>query len=461
MRVKNWGRLVDFCSNRLGYVIAGKQEEIIKSPAQVKVVRAARRTGKSFSAAFITYALLVYSQITGRQLNILFAGPRAIDVRHIHEHLHNMLDRCPIQGMEITHDNYLSPSVNKKKMIFENGTKISTASLDDINMEDVRGAAHDLCVCDEYGAVEYKELFMDATSQSLKDADRLNQLLIIGSPDLGMGDIFDDLFDTGQKDNPNIRSWHLDESDCPNIEKESAEIMNSLLTNDGRLREVEGLQVPIGGKLFPEFEYKEQVILQRYNPELPYFIGVDFGRNKPIVEFIQPDGINFRVFHEISCKDILVENLVKEIELAVDDVCHNNQPTIIGCDKAGKAKSDLVSWTAFSVLKKAFLMTTCTFNRQLVSKDNQTALYRKLTMQNRIFIDPSCKELATAFVKATPNTKGTIVKPGWKKTIEGYDDPLDAFMYGLINHTPGLIISVEETKTSPDWALQMRYALDR
>ncbi|KKL93981.1 hypothetical protein LCGC14_1869290, partial [marine sediment metagenome] len=118
------------------------------------------------------------------------------------------------------------------------------------------------------------------------------------------------------------------------------------------------------------------------------------------------------------------------------------------------------SWTAFSVLKKAFPQATFTTHQQLVSKDNQTNLYRKLTMQNRIYIDPSCKKLATAFVKATPNIKGSIVKPGWKK-VEGIDDPLDALMYGLINHDPGLIISVEKKTHDPNWGSKMRMAMDR
>ena len=459
MKLNNWGKLVDFSTSRLGYTINGKQEEIIKSQASVKVVLAARRTGKSFAAALMTYSLLCYSSSTGLPVNIIFAGPRAIDVRHIHNHLHNMLDRCPVQGMKITYDNYSSPSVNKKKMIFENGSKISTASLDDVNMEDIRGDSYDLLICDEYGAVDYKIEFMQAASQSLKDKDSLNQLLIIGSPDLGMGDVFDELMEMGEKDNEKIQSWHLNEADCPFIDRESAEVMNSLLDEYGRLREVDGLQVPPGGRLFPEFLFNTQVLPQIYNPTLPYFIGVDFGRNKPVVEFTQPDGQAFRVFHEISCKDILVENLVKEIKLAVEVVCKGNQPTIVGCDKAGKAKSDLVSWTAFSVLKAAFPQATFTTSYQLVSKDNQTHLYRKLTMQNRIFIDPSCKKLITAFIKATPNTTGQKVNPGWKKK-EGIDDPLDALIYGLINHDPGLIIEKKEETHDPNWAFKMRAALD-
>ena len=271
-----------------------------------------------------------------------------------------------------------------------------------------------------------------------------------------MGDEFDRLMELGERENASVDSWHLTEEDCPFIDRKSADVMNSLLDDDSRLREVYGESIIMGGKLFPEFVYNKQVVPQIYNPALSYFIGVDFGRCKPIVEFIQPDGDDFRVFHEISCKDILVDNLVKEIELAVEVVCKGNQPTLVGCDKAGKASSDLVSWTAFSVLKKAFPQALCTSHQQLVSKDNQTALYRKLTMQNRIWVDPGCKKLATAFIKATPNTSGKMVKSGWKK-IDGVDDPLDALMYGLINHNPGLIVAIKEIIPMSE-ALQARTA---
>ena len=442
MKINNYDKLMQFAIGRLRYKVVDKQQDILLSTKQVKVIRAARRTGKSFNVALITYALLIYSQSTNRKLNILFAGPRSEDTRHMWDHLHNMFDSAPIQGLEIVFDNYNSQSTNKKRMKFENGTVIRNATCDNVEMDDIRGGAYDFLAVDEYGNIDYKEEFMSAASQSLKDQDRLNLMMIIGTPDLGMGDEFDELFERGQKENEFIKSWHLNEDDCPFIDKVSAGVMNSLLDEDGRLREVEGLQIPPGGKLFPEFEYKKQVIKTKYNPELSYIIGVDFGRNKPVVEFIQPDGKNFKVFHEIACKDILVEHLVQEIELAVMIICKGNQPLVIGCDKAGKARSDLVSWTSFSVLKRAFPQAVYTGSSQLIKKDNQALLYRKLAIEHRIWIDPTCKKLATAFIKATPNTQGKQRKSGWKK-IEGIDDPLDAMMYALINYDPGLIIAVE------------------
>lgn len=213
--------------------------------------------------ALITYALLCYSQVINRALNIIFAGPRTEDTRHIWTHLHSMLDIKPIQGLEVEFDNYKSQSTNKKRLTFNNGTRITNATCDNPEMEDIRGDAYDFLAVDEYGSIDYKKEFMAAASQALKDKDRLNLMMIIGTPDLSLGDEFDEVFEAGQKENDHIQSWHLTEEDCPFINKESADVMNSLLDDDSRLREVFGEAVPPGGKLFSEFNYnihvKEQV----------------------------------------------------------------------------------------------------------------------------------------------------------------------------------------------------------
>lgn len=473
MKIANWDKLIDFAAYRLRseFTIEGKQRDVLVSTKQIKVIRAARQSGKSFNVAFITYALLCYSQATGRKLRILFGGPRAKDTRHIWKQLQEFMEIAPIQGLGVKR-----AITHPKMMVFDNGTEITNATTDDPQNDDIRGGNYDFLAIDEFGNVPHREELLNALAPALKNKKRLNLLMFIGTPDICLsGQEFDNLFDLGQPSqicytcrekadataerlqidtcikcgnkwhNP-LQSWKMTADDCPNVDESDAAVMDCLLTEDGWLRENMAEAVPPGGKLFPEFNFTTQVVPQAYNPELSYIIGVDFGRNKPIVEFIQPEGDNFRIFHEISCKDIIVENLVKEIKLAVLIICHGDSPLIVGCDRAGKAKSDLVTFTAFSVLQAAFPMATSTSRVSLTKKENQTELYRKLTKQNQIFVDPECRELVTAFVKATPNKTGQKVNSGWKK-VEGIDDPLDALIYGIINYNPGLMIPDELSPT--------------
>ena len=448
-KIKNWDKLIAFSIQRTGYTITGKQLEILQSDKQIKIIRAARRTGKSFNVAMITYTLLAYSTLINRPLKILFAGPRYFDSRNMWAHLSTFLKKAPIQGTTITYSNLDSPSTNKTRMVFSNGTEIRSASTESITMDDIRGEGWDFIAIDEFDNVDYKVEFMDAASPSLKDKNRLNLLMVIGTPDLSLGEAYDELFERGQQNHPKIQSWHLTQDDCPNNDEESSKVMDSLLSEDGRLRESFGEAIPPGGRLFPEFEYKAQVIPQSYDPALPYFIGIDPGRTKPVIEFIQQKGENYHVFHEITGHDILVGKLIDELKLAIEVKCCNNQPVVIGIDKAGNQKSDKVDFTTINQIRAHFPQLKFTTAMPLVKKENQVHLFRKLTMQKRVFVDPSCKRLATAILKATPATSGQHLKAGWAK-IDGIDDPLDALMYGFINYAPSLIVEKKANKPLTD-----------
>jgi len=450
MKIANWDKLIDFSIHRTGYNIQGKQLDILRSDKQIKIIRAARRTGKSFDVGMIAYTLVIYSTIINRPLKILFAGPRYFDSRNMWSHLNTFLKnkKAPIEGLTWK-DNLDTPSTNKRYMIFSNGTEIRSASTESITMDDIRGEGWDFIAIDEFGNVDYKVEFMDAAAPSLKDENRLNLLMIIGTPDLSFGDAYDRLFEMGQDHNhPKIQSWLLTEADCPNVDIESSEVMDSLLSEDGRMRESFGEAIPSGGKLFPEFEYKSQVIPLKYDATLPYFIGIDPGRTKPAIEFIQASGENFNVFHEITGKDVLVSHLINEIELAIEVKCAGNQPIVVGIDKAGKAKTDKVDTTTIQEIKKHFPQIAFATAWALISKQNHVMLLRKLTMQKRLFIDPSCKRLATAMVRATPAGSRGKIEPGWEKRL-GIDDPLDALMYGFINYQPELIVSHKKTPLTP------------
>jgi len=441
------------CALDLGIELFDKQEEIIFAQHKTKVVRAARRTAKSFNSAFIAYGLLKFSSIFGYPLHIKFAGPRAEDTRHIWEHLHNFLDQHPIVGLDVTYDNWGNKSTHKKELTFSNGTWIKSASCDSPEMNDIRGDAHDFLVVDEYGQIKYKNAFLEAATYSLKDKQPLNMLMIVGTFDvIGMGADFDRLFNLGQEGRDTIMSWTLKGSDNPHSDIESAQLAKDIVTEEGFLREEMGEGVPQHGRMFGDFNLKKQIIDLSYDPEEEILVGIDFGYRKPIVLFGQYIDEKIYVLHEISPKDISIEPLISEIQAVLIGKFNNATPLMIGCDPAGDKVNDVVSYNSFELLKKSFYMATYTRNPQLVSKANQVILLKALTIQDRIFVDKSCEKLIRSFAMATPDVSraGIVNSPGWKKE-GGADDPLDALAYMLVNYgyTSKLIIPEPENNTAP------------
>jgi len=454
-------QIIKDSTKALDITLFPKQEEIIVSNHPKKIIRAARRTAKSFNTAFITYTLLRFAGMFDYPLHIKFAGPRAEDCRNILEHLHNFLNKCPIPNLPIIYDNWTNASTHKKEIKFSNGTWIKSASCDNPEMNDIRGDAHDFLAVDEYGQIKYKDAFLEAALYSLKDRDPLNLFMVVGTYDVvGIGESFDKLFDLGQDTtNTDIQSWTLKGSDNPYSDKDAANMAKDIVTEEGFLREEMGLGVPRHGRIFKEFDMSTQVKDLPYDPKHPLLIGIDFGFRKPIVEFLQVIGENINVLHELCPKDIRINQLIIEISAILKGKFNNTIPLVIGCDPAGNHENDVVSLNSFEILKGKFPNAQYTRHPQLVSKANQVILLKALTIQNKIFVDPSCEKLVRAFAMATPDITrtGAINSAGWKKE-KGLDDPLDALVYCLINYGPTseLIIEPDTLPSAPaQWQVDM------
>lgn len=247
----------------------------------------------------------------------------------------------------------------------------------------------------------------------------------------------------GEPASDDIKSYRLTEDDNPYRDREATQSAADIVSEEGYLREARGEAVPPFGKMFGDFDPREQIKPQQYDPSLGLIVGLDFGFRKPVVEFFQVRWIDgellptIHVIRELSPKDIRIEQLVRDIGAELLALGNGVTPMLIGCDPAGNKENDVVSYNSFQVLKQAYPMSQYTRHVALVSKANQVTLLKALTIKKRIFIDPACERLARSFVMATPDMTrtGAINSAGWKKD-KGIDDPLDAFVYGLINYGP-------------------------
>lgn len=431
-----------------------KQDKIIRSLANVKIIRGKRRTGKSFNVGFETCCIMFFAGLFDYPVHIKFAGPRTKDTRHMWRYFNMFWEYLKLwevfPALKPTYDNLKNPSTDLKRMLWGglHDSWIETSHCDDPRMSDIRGDWHDFIPLDEFGMVAHKEAFIDAATYSLKDSGPLNMLWIYGSPDvtLDINATFDRLIETGSQEGRGnkIGVWEIKGEENPYSDPEDEATAKILISEEGYLREGCGEPIPIGGRMFgwDKRAYGEELI--SFDPQLPLIVGIDHGFKKPAIIFAQifngnEDGIpDVFVFDEVTGRSFLIDELITEISLILESECQKVMPIVIGSDPAGDALSARVTWTEYQKLRQEFPMTRYTNAPALISKGNQVAMLQRLIRAGRLHVSSKCKGLSASLLNAMPDINlntGAINSAGWKK-IKGIDDPLDALAYGLINYAP-------------------------
>ena len=424
-----------------------KQKVLIHDPQKVKVLRSARRTGKSFTASIFAYSLLYFGFLFDYDMRLVGCGPRTYDVRHLWRYLNAFWQKAPLSQVfancHITYSNSKSETDHDKKWSFSNGTQVVSASGNEIQMNDIRGDANDWVFVDEFGQMRYKEQLLSALMYTLKDKQPLGLAWLVGTHDVvGNGIEFDELYKKGQAGHKNIISYSLKGSENPHTDQDSADVAKDVVSTESWLREEQGESVPMYGRMFGDyFDPRKQIIPLEYQKNEKYVRGLDFGMRKPYWNDWQWRIINGQwsvcVFHEYQGKDIRIKPLMKEMEIREDALMFGCKPDIFGVDPAGNAVNDVIDYTAYQKIKEVYDNAGYTRRPHLVSKANQVSLLKTLFLSRRFYVDPSCEMLIRSIVMATPdmNRQGAVLSAGWKKE-KGIDDPLDATCMGLIRFAP-------------------------
>jgi len=418
-----------------------KQEAIMTSAAKIIVIMAGRNTAKSFNAALKCYQLLYFGALFDFPIHIKIAVPKAEDSIPIWDHLQSFLKKAPLEELfpefnviirknEATHKTELSASTD---------SWIRTASLQDKQATDMRGNWLDLAILEEFGQVPYPEEALNAVYGGATRDSRiaLNRIYICGTPPRVPTEAFDNLFEKGQI-GAKVESFQIEADDNPYKDTESLNLFQSLATSNAYQTEVLGHSTPVVGPLFPEFNPVIHIVPTNFNADHPLIVGIDSGFHKPAVIFIQYYHDTLKILKELSLKKIMANQLAKDIKATLTNYFYDIQPLVVGVDKASNSKDSKNPFTEFQIFKKKLPQATFSTNSALISKGNQVTVLRTLLKENKILIDPSCQKLIRAIGQATPDTSrntDAIKTAGWRK-IKGYDDPLDALCYALINYGP-------------------------
>ena len=451
--------IVDEVQRLLGIQLSPKQEAICKSKASLVIIRSARGTGKSFLEAFMIYCMLYFSCIYNEPLYIVLPGPKGNSTKWVYRHLTSMLDVHPLSsirlGVAIKFHNMDNQSNQPLKLIFNNGVEIIAVTADNPSMKDIRGPACDAVFVEEYGEIEYKDQLNRAVLGTFTRSHTINFNMIVGTPDVkGLGEEYETLVKLGKSNNPLYEYFDLLPEDNPAYNEDAKDLMRDILSAEGYAAEAEGEQAPSSQRLLIDFDKKKHMRDISYNNDHPYFIGVDFGPNNAFVIFLQLiDNIVYAV-DEIPVKNSLVDKVVSETQIHIEARFQGNSPLFVGCDKAGRSKTDLVTYTAFQRLKQSFPEAKYSTHIQLVRKVNQTRLFRNLILQDRLIIGTRCEVLLRSMYMATAD----MSTGGWKKE-KNIDHPLDALAYGLINHE-AIAAEMAPKKESKTWTPEKEYELN-
>jgi len=464
-------KIFDDLADKLNIKYFSKQKDILYDQHRTKVVRAARRQAKSFTFALTAYAVFYFGGLFDYDIAVKFAAPHNEDTRNLWTYFWKFWDKFPLCKHFDRYSEFSSNRssfLNCKKILqFSETCFLQTATCENPDMTGLRGDGLDLVICDEFGQVQHRAPFLNAVSNSLKDENTLQMLIVGGTSQVrSLGPEFDDLFEKGQ--NPkfkNIKSWTLQYGDNPHMDADAAEAANELMDEDGYAIEVLGDSRPVGGRLFKDFDFSKcgsKVV--PFNPDLPYGIGLDPGYAKPVAEFVQYDtdtGV-MSVFKEVTATNVLITDLLAEIELEIASSINGIPPMLVAVDRAGISTSDRdkVNYTTFDRIKQVFRQAVFTHNPQLVLKSNQVFALRTLMKQDKLLIDKNCHRLLHGISNATPDvvpSTGAVKSGGWKKK-RGVDDPLDALAYYMINFAPTSELVLPSTSVDGEDLLTLEQA---
>lgn len=226
-----------------------------------------------------------------------------------------------------------------------NGSKISLKGAD--RFDTLRGSGVDFLVMDEFADIK-QEAWTEVLRPTLSAQKPLGHALFTGTPK-GFN-WAKDLYDKGQADDPEWKSWQFTTLDGGNVPPEEIERAKADLDARSFAQEYEAKFQNFTGIIYYNFDRKKHLKKEAYNPDATIHIGIDFNidpMSASICQFV--DG-RLHQFDEISMYGSNTEELCQEIMNRYDR-------TKIICypDPAGnQRKSSAAGKTDITILQQYF-----------------------------------------------------------------------------------------------------------
>ena len=169
------------------------------------------------------------------------------------------------------------------------------------------------------------------------------------------------------------------------LTKEYIDMVTSGYSGDYARQELGGEFVAFSGRVFP-FSEDAHLVPVSFDPALPYWHSVDFGRRRPAWLVIQPHGEGDVVVDAYLREDVLTEEMGATMKRKYPD------PVYITCDPAGDASNSHAYESDVGVLKKLFRRPVkFTHDPRLRAIESSVAMVASRVAQGKIAVS---KDLA-------------------------------------------------------------------
>ena len=272
-------------------------------------------------------------------------------------------------------------------------------------VDSLRGVKLSRLVIDEY-AIMKREIWDEVLQPATSD---LRAPVLFNSTPKGYNH-FCELFNMAAKSPGDWYSKHIKTSEAGTIPPE--EIERARRDMDARVfrQEYEASFETFGGQVFTDFNRERHVTGEpiKFNPEMEYCLGVDFGWSAPtVVVFINVDAQeNVFVWSELGRRETPIPVIGKHII----DAAAPARPTLIGCDPAGDAKNEALGTSSISELRAIFSYEVVRYKHKYpgIIQDRVNQI-RKWLRNGKLSISPTCTNLVQALeMYRYPDPKGDI-----------------------------------------------------
>ena len=336
------------------------QFDIIDDPARFKVIVAGRRWGKTHLSLFDLLMDKQFGAWVLPKAKNWFIAPTYRQAKNI---AWTILKEIVYEYPEFIR----KKNESELSIEFINGSLVELKGAD--NEDSLRGVGLTMANPDEFAFMK-KEAWTEVLRPAL--TDKKGKATFIGTPD-GFN-YFYDLYQQGNNQENGFKSWHFKSIDSPFIDGEEIEAARRELDERTFRQEYEATFETASGRVYYNFDRKENNAEQEYIKSFPLKLLVDFN--------VSP--MSWLLLQTLQNKDFVIEELVRRntnteyMAKAVGDLYGYDTYFIVYGDYSGSYRSTKSPSTDFDIIRQ--ILPRCEFRL----KPNPTVIDRINSVNSRV-----------------------------------------------------------------------------